>query len=847
VRSDLTLYGRALLKAESAIVHINHFCDTLPHLPYVDLRPAFTFSEDKKTQLINATVILPSCLSFSVRRTSGLKWWQTEHAAMKDAAFQAYVALYKAGLLTDNLLPFGRERMVEGDAQEKLPSTIEIHAQFNPWVELAKAWAQPNFNQIHVSIQRHNEGKEGELRMVLTVPSAVPSIRPFTLYWDSDTTFTASLGSSQQVTPISSDCIGLMRDITHTLLRPTHSDYMPNDRKDFIALFAPEMLKRGLENWLKANRGRRLALQQFHLDNAKHSLGLVRTSLLHGIPHIFHQWRTPTDVDQFDESEIHIECLPLARRRNFLRCTTLSDKAVDLGDEEIDNNPHRARLFPAHSCTIDLLPFEQAKFGLFIPSILQHVEVLMVANQLRQTILKDVHFDDIQHVVEAITAPSAQWATNYQRYEFLGDSILKFVVSSQLFVDHKNWHEGYLSKRRACLVSNTCLASAALDAGLDAFILTKPFSPRQWTPPLISNVASYSTDRRNISSKTLADVVEALVGAAFIDGGLSAAIACIHTFLPDIHIQSPGSGFGGYRHGAKSTNLPTSANAELLIGYRFLNKTLLLEATTHPSYERDAITESYQRLEFLGDAVLDMIIVSVLSKHKPHRSHGDMTVIKAALVNADLLAFFCMKFSITYDVVNIEQKGNREFREAHVGHQMELWRCMRHHSEVIMTAQQACLRRYQDLRQEIEHFLKRGNSYPWPLLAQLNADKFFSDIIESILGAIFVDSGGSLADCQRFAERIGIIPYLLRILKEDIKIVHPKTALERLAGSGKIDYVVECKEDTLRVYRCLVRINSVDVIAVEECLTKDEAIVRAADAAVKLLSSQNHIFLKKYR
>jgi len=79
---------------------------------------------------------------------------------------------------------------------------------------------------------------------------------------------------------------------------------------------------------------------------------------------------------------------------------------------------------------------------------------------------------------------------------------------------------------------------------------------------------------------------------------------------------------------------------------------------------------------------------------------------------------------------------------------------MRHHSEEIMTAQQVCLKRHQHVRQKIVYFLKRGSSYPWTLLAQLNADKFFSDIIESLIGAIFVDSASSLEDCQRFVDRI---------------------------------------------------------------------------------------------
>jgi hypothetical protein len=84
----------------------------LPHQRYVDLRPAFTFAEDAKTHRINGTAILPNSISTSVRCTNGRKWWRTERAARKDAAFQAYVALYEAGLVNNNLLPLNREGAV---------------------------------------------------------------------------------------------------------------------------------------------------------------------------------------------------------------------------------------------------------------------------------------------------------------------------------------------------------------------------------------------------------------------------------------------------------------------------------------------------------------------------------------------------------------------------------------------------------------------------------------------------------------------------------------------------------------------------------------------------------------
>jgi dsRNA-specific ribonuclease len=465
--------------------------------------------------------------------------------------------------------------------------------------------------------------------------------------------------------------------------------------------------------------------------------------------------------------------------------------------------------------------------------------VLLIADQLCQTIIKDVPVKDIHHMALAICATSAHWVTDYQRYEFLGDSILKFIVSIQLFVDHENWHEGYLTERRASLVSNPRLTKAALDVGLDAFILTKSFANRRWPHPMVSDLAAPASGRRSVSSKTLADVVEALIGAAFIDGGLPSARACIHAFLPDIHIQAPTFGLATVddpSRRANSTITWAHGTAELLIGYRFLNKALLEEALTHPSCERDTFTESYQRLEFLGDAVLDIIVVPVLFEHKSDYSHGEMTSIKAALVNAELLAFLCMEYSLVQDTVDIQQKNIGRFCEVHGERQIELWKFMRHHSPDIIKAQQACLKRLQKLRRDVQHCLKKGKSYPWTLLAELNADKFYSDMVESVLGAIFVDSKGNLEQCQHFAERIGILPYLRRILVEGIDIVHPKTRLGRLTAPDKIEYVVDCEENVHSVYRCLVKVNDKDVTTVGGCLSRDEAMVKAAHAAIELIS-----------
>jgi len=749
---------------------------------------------------------------------------------MKDAAFGAYVELYRAGLLNDNLLPLTNERVVDEDVREEVPSRIEVQDQFNPWVDLAKAWTSPDINQTTIFIDQ--KGEDG-YSMILTTPLVIPTIPPFPLFWNSKTTFTVRTAPPSHVPEISTERLQLMGEIMHTLLRSTHSDYKPDDRKDFVILFTPSIVEDQLGNWLAKNRGRRSAQEEFRLNHQSTPNGLVRSSLFSGAPHIFYRWHTHFP----DEGDIEVECLPLPKRRNFLCCDTLPNNSIDSGDQENTDSMRKSRIFPVASCTIDLLPFEEARMSLFIPAISQHLEILLIASQLRQTVLKDVPLKDIGHVITAISASSAQWVTDYQRYEFLGDSVLKFIVSIQLFVDHENWHEGYLSENRDRLVSNSCLARAAVDKGLDAFILIRLFLGKEWTSPLISQVVAQPPGKRTVSSKVLADVVEALVGAAFLDGGLSIARTCIHTFLPSISITSPVFRCGTRPSNASVAN-PSIIKAELLVGYHFQDRTLFVEALTHPSCDRDIMTESYQRLEFLGDAVLDMVVVSTIFKHNQAYSHGDMTQMKAALVNADLLAFLCLELSLIKDTVNIQAKNDGEFCAVPATEEIGFWKFMRHHSQEITKAQQACLERHRQLRGEIRSCLTDGNSYPWVLLAQLNVDKFFSDMIESIFGAIFVDTNGSLADCEHFAERIGITTYLRRMLAGGIEVIHPKTLLGQLAGPDKVDYVVKAEDDAPGAYQCIVRVGDVDVATVGGCLTKNEAIVRAADAWVKVLSAR---------
>ncbi len=76
-----------------------------------------------------------------------------------------------------------------------------------------------------------------------------------------------------------------------------------------------------------------------------------------------------------------------------------------------------------------------------------------------------------------------------------------------------------------------------------------------------------------------------------------------------------------------------------IFGYKFNNPDLLLEALSHPSlFSKQDNSKSYERLEFLGDAVLGLIIIEHLIKRFPNEDEGDLAKRKAHLVSGEILA-----------------------------------------------------------------------------------------------------------------------------------------------------------------------------------------------------------------
>lgn len=86
-----------------------------------------------------------------------------------------------------------------------------------------------------------------------------------------------------------------------------------------------------------------------------------------------------------------------------------------------------------------------------------------------------------------------------------------------------------------------------------------------------------------------------------------------------------------------------------LLGVDFLDKRILLSAVTHRSYlneHREADWDHNERLEFLGDAVLELIVTVFLFAKYPEKPEGELTAIRAALVNTVSLSSAAEKLGV---------------------------------------------------------------------------------------------------------------------------------------------------------------------------------------------------------
>ena len=131
----------------------------------------------------------------------------------------------------------------------------------------------------------------------------------------------------------------------------------------------------------------------------------------------------------------------------------------------------------------------------------------MISNihKLEKTI--NVKFKNLDLLKQSLTHKSFDTNKNNEKIEFLGDRVLGLIVSKKLLEIYPDEKEGILDKKFSSLVNKTTCLEIAKNINLDKFILT--FNPKN--------------KKIKIEDKIVSDSCEALIGAIFLDKGLSVA------------------------------------------------------------------------------------------------------------------------------------------------------------------------------------------------------------------------------------------------------------------------------------------------------------------------------------
>ncbi len=136
-------------------------------------------------------------------------------------------------------------------------------------------------------------------------------------------------------------------------------------------------------------------------------------------------------------------------------------------------------------------------------------------------------FKDAGLLEEALTTPSYRMtnpsAADNQRLEFLGDAVLDFLAADRLYGECPHDSEGPLTIKRTHMVSAPALCDAAVRNGLAPLLRRN-----KGAAPLPDN------------ARTLADAIEAIIGAAWLDGGLDAAKKVFDALELETHAESGG-------------------------------------------------------------------------------------------------------------------------------------------------------------------------------------------------------------------------------------------------------------------------------------------------------------------
>lgn len=305
-----------------------------------------------------------------------------------------------------------------------------------------------------------------------------------------------------------------------------------------------------------------------------------------------------------------------------------------------------------------------------------------------------------------------------------------------------------------------------------------------------SGYSSLAATGNDIPGKVGADLIEALLGAAYVGGGVDAAwfILCHTLGVVDTNVSSTTksaststAGFVGEDDNNAAPrhllSLPATAahclsttgvfNRQLVqiqenlqlpvatrtyiekeLGHRFECDALLTMAMTHSSFS--AAPASYEALEFLGDGLLDFIVVFEIYQLHPSWKEGAMTAAKSALTCNDFLASF------VYDEWKCELL-NHVLHESTVINRWVFAQQQHSDAPSSAAAESDEILGPVDVSfvTENENSLVPSSGQSISSLRAMGMTKAVADVFEAMLGAVYLDAQGDLDAVRRVLDNIG--------------------------------------------------------------------------------------------
>ncbi|KAJ1973916.1 Dicer-like protein 1 [Dimargaris verticillata] len=478
--------------------------------------------------------------------------------------------------------------------------------------------------------------------------------------------------------------------------------------------------------------------------------------------------------------------------------------------------------------------------ALLLPNVLYQLEKALLAWRCRRHLQIECRLDLL---TRALVLPLAERSTqgNYERLEYLGDVTLKLMASVTVFVMHPQAHEGQLTEFRYVMINNRRLFQYARQLELNRFVTDAPFTPAKWLPArhVIQELlqrrsardchATTGSDPAGVvatceiyPNKMMADVVEACLGACYLTGGLQCALhAAKQLAIPLPNISQWSDFYVQYRarlaeSQAAASAEPASAleyhrlfrqaakhhvhragghtpefvailaqhrqldvaSIEAIIGYRFANPELLVEAFTHPSAAGQA-AGGYQRLEFVGDGVVDFLSIKRLYHRFPTATPELLTNMRVASVNNNFLATVCHALGLHKAIIHLSPaladaiSAYIQHREARAS--ATITQCISQMLSAPAVASSSGAPgtdgAQSDQDQPVPGRDQVEDEAHFEYWFDLEPPKVLGDVIESLFGAVFVDAQMDIAAAQALYDRL-LRPIHDRVISPKLMYIH---------------------------------------------------------------------------